>query len=74
MNCKDPSSKLVRWRLKLEEYQYEIVYKPGKLNANADGLSRNPILYNGSSTAYDTFVKFHYGNQELIEYPISQHF
>jgi len=38
---KDPS-RLARWRIKLAEYDYEIVYKPGKINANADALSRNP--------------------------------
>ncbi|KAJ0173294.1 hypothetical protein K1T71_011470 [Dendrolimus kikuchii] len=43
MNCKDPSSKLLRWRLKIEDFDYEIVYKPGKLNSNADALSRPPI-------------------------------
>lgn len=37
---KDPSSKLIRWRLKLEEYDYEIIYKKGTLNTNADALSR----------------------------------
>ncbi|CAG4993531.1 unnamed protein product [Colias eurytheme] len=42
-NCKDSSSKLVRWRLKLEEYDYEIIYKPGRVNSNADALSRPPI-------------------------------
>jgi hypothetical protein len=26
----------------LEEYEYEIVYKPGKQNVNADSLSRYP--------------------------------
>lgn len=41
-NCKDPGSRLVRWRLKLEEYDYNIQYKKGKLNCNADALSRIP--------------------------------
>ncbi|CAF4948538.1 unnamed protein product [Pieris macdunnoughi] len=30
-NCKDPGSRLVRWRLKLEEFDYEIVHKKEKL-------------------------------------------
>lgn len=34
----------MRWRLKLAEYEYEVVYKAGKTNVNADALSRNPIL------------------------------
>ncbi|XP_025161027.1 uncharacterized protein LOC112589987 [Harpegnathos saltator] len=41
-SVKDPSSRLVRWRLKLLEYEYEVTYKAGKVNANADALSRNP--------------------------------
>lgn len=41
-NVKDPGSRLMRWRIKLEEYQYEIKHKPGKQNANADALSRSP--------------------------------
>lgn len=39
-NVKEPSSRLLRWRLKLEEYDYELVYKKGTLNTNADALSR----------------------------------
>ncbi|XP_063895318.1 uncharacterized protein LOC135118122 [Helicoverpa armigera] len=42
-NVKDPGSRLIRWRLKLEEYDYEIVHKQGKLNCNADALSRFPL-------------------------------
>ena len=42
-NVTDPGSRLIRWRLKLEEYDYEIVHKAGKNNVNADALSRNPI-------------------------------
>jgi len=36
----DFGSKLTRWRLKLEEYQYKIHYKPGINNTNTDALSR----------------------------------
>ena len=39
-NAKDPSSRLLRWRLKLEECDYDIIYKPGTKNTNADALSR----------------------------------
>jgi hypothetical protein len=39
MNIKDSGSRLLRWRIKLEEYDYEIIYKKGALNTNADALS-----------------------------------
>jgi hypothetical protein len=40
MNIKDPGSRLLRWRIKLEEYDSEIVYKRGAVSTNADVLSR----------------------------------
>lgn len=51
-NLKEPNSKLVRWRLKLEEYTYTILHKQRKLNKNADGLSRmfNPECLNAIET------------------------
>ena len=42
-NINDPGSRLMRWRLKLEEYDYKIIHKAGKDNTNTDALSRNPI-------------------------------
>lgn len=42
-SIKDPGSRLARWRLKLEEYNYKIEHKPGKINKNADALSRIKI-------------------------------
>lgn len=37
---KDPGARLTRWRLQLKKYDYNIIYKPGTQNTNADALSR----------------------------------
>lgn len=34
--------KVLRWRLEMEDLQYEVIYKDGKSNVVADGLSRKP--------------------------------
>lgn len=39
-SLKDANAKLARWRLRLEEFDFKIVYKKGKYNTNADCLSR----------------------------------
>lgn len=43
-SVKNPGSRLIRWRLRLEEYQYEIIYKKGVDNVVADELSRNIVF------------------------------
>ena len=60
MNVKDPGSKLLRWRIKLEEYDYEIVYKPGVENSNAGALSRIGALAkeSGDSDEIDSDTKY----------------
>ena len=40
-NSEDPCSQVSRWRLKLAEYDFDVVYKVGKMSVNADALSRN---------------------------------
>jgi len=37
---KDPGSRLMRWRIQLAEYDYEIVHRSGAQHVNADALSR----------------------------------
>ncbi|OXU17854.1 hypothetical protein TSAR_010476 [Trichomalopsis sarcophagae] len=39
---KDPGQRLMRWMFRFTGYKYTFKYKPGKLNKNADALSRNP--------------------------------
>ena len=39
---KDVGGRLNRWLLFLQQFQYRIVYKPGKGHTNADTLSRIP--------------------------------
>jgi hypothetical protein len=43
MSIKEPTGKLARWALRLQEFDIEIAYRPGKTNQNADCLSRIPI-------------------------------
>ena len=40
----DLNTRVQKWRFKLSEYDYEIIYKPEKMNLNADALSRNPLI------------------------------
>ena len=50
MNVTDPSGRLSRWRLLLSEFDFEIKYKKGKANSQADALSR---LLTEGETVYE---------------------
>lgn len=39
-NLKEPNSKLIRWKIKLNEYEFDISHLQGKENKVADALSR----------------------------------
>ena len=51
---KEPNSRLIRWRIKLSEYDYEIAYKRGKENHVADALSRIEINFNENNDFDDS--------------------
>ena len=42
-SLKTPNARLIRWRLRLEEYHYIIKYKKGSENHVADALRRIEI-------------------------------
>ena len=44
MTSPPKNSRLARWRLEMDEYDFTITHRSGKENANADGLSRSPLF------------------------------
>ena len=46
----NPSPKFARWQMSLQQYDFDIVYKAGKTNRNADALSR--ICVNNTNIIY----------------------
>lgn len=68
-SLKEPNSKLTRWKLRLAEFDFDIIYKKGKQNSNADALSR--IKLNAlTSDNDDTSLQVNVGDTERPDSPI----
>jgi transposase InsO family protein len=75
--AKDVTGRLARWAMKLSTYQIEeIKYRPGKANANADSLSRNPILENNNNqhelSTLETAINIWEGTNILDDIKVQQ--
>ena len=44
LTLNDANGKLLRWAMRLQEYDVLVVHRAGKLNGNADGMSRLPQM------------------------------
>ena len=42
MKVKDPKGRPARWALCLQQFDFDIIHRPGIANGNADALSRRP--------------------------------
>jgi len=42
MESNQLTRKLAKWAYILKEYDFDIIHKPGRVNRDANGLSRNP--------------------------------
>lgn len=64
---KDPGARLLKYRLRLAEYDCTIVYKEGKANTNADALSR---IYATQTREIDGYLEFeNYTKYKIITNP-----
>lgn len=44
-NIKEPTGRVARWALRLQQYQFDVVHRPGKNNVVPDALSRSvPVI------------------------------
>lgn len=65
LNLKDPNSRLARWQLKMQGYDYVIEYKPGVNIKHVDALSRFPMGMIRKLMAHGKSISK--GNGEIID-------
>ena len=64
MNAQKPTS-LVRWALRLTEFDFQIVHRKGQCNGNADALSRLPVGLDKPKDILATLNDFDLSSSEI---------
>ena len=70
MNFKKPEGQVARWIEMLSTYDFQVVFRPGRVHSNADPLSRRPCY--SHNCAYCEKAENRYGEDLLeVAHPIS---
>ena len=67
MTLNDPTGRLMRWRLRLLEFAYEVVYRPGRFHQVPDALSRLKRGEDDGSDIDDELPTFPVGKEATVE-------
>ena len=64
------NDKILRWRVELSAFSYDVRFRPGKENAAADALSRSPCASMSSSLSLETIHRYmcHPGITRLLHF------
>jgi len=51
---KNPTERIARWILSLQQFTFTIKHRPGKLHVNADAMTRPPVVHRDLAATYPT--------------------